>query len=60
MVRKVEDLRMAYLNTSSIHDNIVAWRKMLEIARNIVIQELRVGLCILQNKVMINPEYTRI
>jgi hypothetical protein len=37
MVRKVENLRMAYLNTSSIHGNIVAWRKMLEIARNIVI-----------------------
>jgi hypothetical protein len=40
MVRQVENLRMAYLNkgnTSSIHDNIVTWRKMLEIARNIVI-----------------------
>ena len=35
MVRQVENLHMAYLNkgnTSSIHDNIVTWRKMLEIA----------------------------
>jgi hypothetical protein len=40
MVRQVENLRMAYLNkanTSSIRDNIVTWRKILEIVRNIVI-----------------------
>jgi hypothetical protein len=40
MIRQVENLRMAYLNKankSSIHDNFVTWRKMLEIAGNIVI-----------------------
>jgi hypothetical protein len=40
MVRQVENLCMAYLNkanTSFIHDNIVTWRKMLEMVRGIVI-----------------------
>jgi hypothetical protein len=40
MVRQVENLCMAYrnkANTSSICDNIVTWRKMLEIVRDIVI-----------------------